>query len=205
NNPRQYELWCQIGGNIVNRGTWINAQNTLTDSIAQEVRLDKRCTIGAPFLFDGMWPEGPYVWQKDGNALGGDSLRLLRLDSLSAASQGIYRCGRDTAWSRFITVLWDTTVSIGDKRKRMGGTPPAIGCAIASGMVPAVRFWTPYACGYSLSVYDIRGRLVAAGTSQVSSGFHLIAVPRQGLAAGTYTIAFRAAHFEKAMRFAIAR
>jgi hypothetical protein len=205
-NPKKFQLWCNIGRNASNSGTWVNAQNTLTDSVTQIVSLENGKPINAVFQFDGMWPSEPYAWQKDGQYLPGDTIRLLSLDSLDAASAGVYRCKHDTDWSRTITVLWDTTAGIGISGKRTGGMPSAFGCDIVvSRVAPVVRFWAPYVCGYTISIYDIRGRLVGSAGSQVSSGYHSVAIPRQGVPTGTYTISFRAAHFEKAMRVAIVR
>ncbi|MBN1130415.1 MAG: hypothetical protein JXA71_15590 [Chitinispirillaceae bacterium] len=206
NNPKQFELWCQIGRNITNAGTWSNARTILSDSVDQVVTLENGKPIGAPFQFDGMWPGGPYTWQKNGQDLEGDTVRFLLFDSLTELTSGTYRCGHNGSWSRTIMVVWDTAVGVAGPGKPIRVTPPsASGCVIVFGKAPSVRFHTPYACRYSMAIHDIRGRLVAFTGAAVSSGYHSVAIPGNGLAVGTYTVLFRSAHFQKAMRMAIAR
>ena len=204
-NPNQYELWCQIGGNVRNAGTWTNSQNTITDSIEQVIKLENGRTISALFQFDGMWPGEPYSWQKDGQYLTGDTIRLLSLDSLTASSAGTYRCGHDTGWSRTITVLWDTAVDIGYPEKRAFRTPPTFGCNLALGRKPIILFQTPYVCSFAVSLYDIRGKMVEFTASTAPAGDHSIVIPCQRLAAGSYIVKFRTARFEKVMGVAIVR
>jgi hypothetical protein len=203
-NPKEYELWCTISGNIVNSGVWKNKKNVFTDSIEQTITLGNGKPINAFFQFDGMWASGPYAWEKDNQTIANGTIRFLDMDSLVASSAGVYRCKKSAEISRPITVVWEGA-GVRDPGKLTQGTPSAFGCDIVSRIAPVVRFWTPYACGYSISLYDIQGRLVASIASHVASGYHSIAIPRQGVGAGTYTVTLRAAHFEKSMRVAIVR
>jgi hypothetical protein len=203
-NPKEYNLWLQIGGNIVNSGIWKNEKNIVSDSAEQTITLKNAMPINALFQFEGMWPSEPYAWQKDGQDLANETNGFLLLDSLVESSAGVYRCKHGSDFSRTITVQWQGS-AVRNPGKLKLGTPSAFGCTIASCGVPEVQFWVPHACDYAISLYDIRGKLVTSAGSYVSTGYHSIALPKQGLAKGTYTIMFRAGDFEKAMRFAIVR
>ena len=90
-HPDRYELWCNIGGDIIQSGTWTNARNTLTDSAAQVLRIENGVPIRTPFVFDGMWPDAPYLWEKNGTTLPDETARLLSLDSIGLSATGVYR------------------------------------------------------------------------------------------------------------------
>jgi hypothetical protein len=203
-NPVKYQLWCTIGKDVVNEGKWINTRNMLVDSVAQTVSLANGKPINSMVIFDGMWPTEPYGWQKDGQNLPNDTMRLLTLDSLDTSSVGVYRCKHGDAWSRAITVVWDTTSGVVRPGKRAQGAPVTFGCVVASGANPVLLFQAPYACAYTMSLYDIRGKRVSSASSAVSSsGYHSIAIPGKGLARGAYMLRFRAARFEKRIGVAI--
>ncbi|MBN2036692.1 MAG: hypothetical protein JW768_08135 [Chitinispirillaceae bacterium] len=204
NHPKAYDLWLEISRNAANEGIWSNTKNVLVDSVDQIIMLADGKAANALFSFDAIWPSGPYAWQKDGQYTG-DTARFLDLDSLTMHEMGAYRCRHDTAWSRTITVQWDTTIGVANPGKGIQGLPLAFRWDIVSGTKPSLCFQVPYACRYEVSVYDIRGRCIVHQQSGVAAGRHSILLLPARLAVGSYAVQFKADKFKQAKRVVIVR
>jgi hypothetical protein len=189
NNPRGNAFNIAIGKNVENYGIWKNGPNSLVDSINQTINLLGGKSIAAPVIFDALWTSGPYAWQKNNNAASGSG-KTLTFDSLTTASSGVYRCKHDSAFSRTITVMLNS-ISVFSEKPVVKAQRQALKFAweIAAHKRQSLRIQSPLPFVFSLTLFDLRGRIVSSMHRTLTSGIHEI--PLKGLSPGSYIAALQ--------------
>jgi hypothetical protein len=184
NNPRGNALYIAIGKNVINLGIWKNSKNTLIDSVDQAVDLKGGKSIAAPFIFDGLWQNGPYQWQKNNQDIAGAS-RTFSFDSLLSSSSGVYRCKHDSAYSRSISVQINSmAIKSENPAAAIMKKPLRFAWVVAAGRHPSLRIQSPRSFTYTVAFRDLRGRIVYELHGALAAGIHEIALSK--LAGGSY-------------------